>query len=119
MRDNQQTITDRHYSAIAWPCLLKLEGDDELLFIASYQAFIHECDELIFTEHDCIIDSEGRSYSIHAVGCGLDFEPQKTVTLQQITELVQAHEFSHQQVCIIKIQFLKVADAILALQPSH
>ena len=114
MSDCTNTLT----TDIAWPCLLKLEGDDELLFVASYDALIHECSGLILTEQDCIIDSVGKCYFVRSVaGRSIELVRHKhTFTLQQVTELIQAHEFSQQQMCIIKIHFPSIESAILALK---
>ncbi|SJL83035.1 DUF4144 family protein [Vibrio palustris] len=103
---------------VTWPCLLKLEGDAELIFIASYTALLDECEALILSQNDCIIDSVGKSYYLRtSKGRTVELEPQKRFyTLEKITELIQKHEFSKAQMCIMKIQFPTIESAVSALQ---
>nr|WP_087026484.1 DUF4144 family protein [Thaumasiovibrio subtropicus] len=104
-----------------WPCILKLEGDDELLYLHDAQTFVDECKALMTTAGDRVIDSMGQSYSIDLNGEDTPIlSPLKTVyTAYQLSQLIQAHEFSKAQVCLTKIQFAAVADAIAALAFSE
>lgn len=49
---------------VQWPCILKLEGDSELIFLASEQALSSELDGLIFSSSDCLIDGLGQTYQV-------------------------------------------------------
>ncbi len=100
--------------------LFKLEGDDELLFIASEADLVNELDSLISSDEDVLIDSLGEVYKVQA-GSNLDtaFTAQhRALTLEEVTSLIQAHEFALAQVCIIKIQFTSIHEAIQALRHS-
>ena len=52
---------------ILWPCILKLEGDDELIYLNSECDFTSECIDLIVTENDYVIDSLGCIHSIETI----------------------------------------------------
>ncbi len=102
---------------INWPALLKLEGDDELYYFGSEQECVNEIEQLILSNEDHLIDSQGRVFTVKP-----DSENQfgfvatgKTYTLDDITQLIQNHEFNAAQVCITKIVFTSIEQAIAAL----
>jgi len=102
---------------IQYPCILKLFGDDELIFLGSQGDLAHESESLILHKEDCLIDASGQKYLIKKDNTeALNFI--KVVTLlstQEVTELIQSHEFSKAQVCLTKIHFKSVIDAINSL----
>ncbi|EOG7733492.1 DUF4144 family protein, partial [Vibrio cholerae] len=49
---------------VNWPCILKLDGDDELVYLGSEADLNCECVDLIVSPSDRVIDSEGFVYSI-------------------------------------------------------
>lgn len=102
---------------IAWPCVFHLEGDDELIYLASEDVFIHESASLIWRESDRIIDSTGQSYSLLTGEAGkIELKPHgHRLALSEVTALVQAHEFSKAEMCLTKIQFLSISEAISAV----
>ncbi|MFM2606564.1 DUF4144 family protein [Vibrio chagasii] len=51
---------------IRWPSLVKLDGDDELIYVASENDFQAECSDMILGEDDYLIDSEGDSYALQS-----------------------------------------------------
>lgn len=92
---------------------MKLDGDDELIFVDSFQALKSECSELIFTDDDYLIDAEGWRYIVSdslQVTC-----TNKRLTLDEVTELIRANEFSKAGLCLTKIHFLSIEDAIMSL----
>ncbi|WP_045406400.1 DUF4144 family protein [Vibrio jasicida] len=102
---------------ITWPCLLKLDGDDELVYLASSKQLNAECQALIWGQDDIVIDTQGHCYALQTGfdnSVELSLLPQ-TLNVQQVTELIQKHEFSKAQRCIIKIHFTSVQQAIEAL----
>ncbi|PML05537.1 hypothetical protein BCT86_12165 [Vibrio breoganii] len=102
---------------IQWPCILKLDGDSELLFIDSKLALEQELEGLIWGSSDCLIDSKGQSYAIKQRGDTYLFKPNEApLSLQTVTQLIQEHEFSKAEMCLTKIQFLSVEEAIQSLQ---
>jgi hypothetical protein len=104
---------------IKWPCVLKLEGDDELIYLNSATELNSECTDLIWSEKDRVIDSEGCVYSIATYDAGLKLESHDIkISAHEASLLIQSHEFSRAQLCLTKIQFEAVSDAIDALKSS-
>ncbi|MEX3071643.1 DUF4144 family protein [Vibrio alginolyticus] len=104
-------------TTILWPCLLKLEGDDELIYLQSHSDLQTECQALIWGQEDFVVDSHGYTFS-------LQYDTENQITLNakneilsvaEVTSLIQSHEFSQAQRCIIKIQFQTVQQAVCAL----
>jgi hypothetical protein len=101
---------------IQWPCVLKLDGDAELIFVATERELEDELDALIWDDSDHLIDSKGQRYLITQLSGKTLFERvDGRLSLQVVTELIQEHEFSKAEVCLTKIQFLSVREAILSL----
>jgi len=101
---------------IYWPCILKLDGDDELIYFSSECDFIAECQALILTDNDLVIDSAGFSYSIELKVKKLTLVKKvQLLTVDEITHLVRANEFKKAELCLTKIHFSTVADAIKSL----
>lgn len=98
---------------IFWPCVLKLDGDDELIYLKSNLAFIDECEELILTPLDHLIDSIGFTYLISET-LQLVKSNQK-LSVDDVTELIRASEFKKAELCLTKIHFLRISDAISAI----
>ena len=98
---------------IYWPCILKLEGDDELIYLGSEKDLKIECSELIFSDDDYVIDSAGFSYFISKT---LDLiKIDKMFNVNEIIDLVRANEFKKAELCLTKIHFVTVSDAINSL----
>ncbi|MDV5169721.1 DUF4144 family protein [Photobacterium rosenbergii] len=102
---------------IQWPCIFKLDGDDELLYLASEASLIAEFESLIWSDDDYLVDSQGQGYKVREAQAGVfAYEPcGRPFSVSQVTDLIQAHEFSKAEVCLTKIQFLTVSEAIRAL----
>ena len=98
---------------VHWPCILKLEGDSELIFLASEQALSSELDGLIFSSSDCLIDGLGQTYQVKSCRLGYTLESRdRMLSLERVTELIQEHQFAQAEVCLTKIQFISIAEAI-------
>lgn len=98
---------------ICWPCIFKLAGDDELIYLASELDLISECKALIFSDDDYVIDSAGFSYLISDELTLI--KTQRIVVVDEVTQLIRANEFSKAELCLTKIHFLTVSDAIKSL----
>ncbi len=102
---------------IHWPCILKLAGDDELIFIKNHDAFIADCSDMILQNEDRLIDSQGITFSIENTTSSLTLRPTDVkIDAVQASTLIQEHEFANAQVCIIKMHFTSVAQAIKAIE---
>lgn len=101
---------------ILWPCILKLDGDDELIYLSTEDDLTSECKELILTDNDCVIDSTGASYLIEVTtNKPILVKTERIFTVDEATELIRANEFQKAEFCLTKIHFLTVSDAIKAL----
>ncbi len=101
---------------IFWPCILKLDGDDELVYLGSERDFIAECRELILTVDDHVIDSTGLSYLIELKAEKLALvKTERILVVDEVTDLIRANEFKKAELCLTKINFLTVSDAINSL----
>ncbi|HHF2922342.1 TPA: DUF4144 domain-containing protein [Vibrio alginolyticus] len=103
--------------AVCWPCLLKLDGDDELIYTHSQSDLDSECEALIFGQDDYVIDSNGNTFELENNGSNatLLHPKERTLSVEEVTSLIQSHEFSLAQRCIIKIHFTSVRQAVEAL----
>ncbi|USH04578.1 DUF4144 domain-containing protein [Grimontia kaedaensis] len=105
-------------STPVWPAILKLDGDDELLFIASQSQFEDEATDMIFSDEDMLIDSEGTCFLLSMKSQKILLVPHtKQFDAIEVSALVQAHEFCKAEVCLTKIHFPTVREAIAALAP--
>ncbi|WP_417869390.1 DUF4144 family protein [Vibrio furnissii] len=101
---------------VNWPALLKLDGDDELLYLASEIQFHHECDDMILGAADHVIDCQGQRYRIHRATNTLTLVADHTwYSAAEVSQLIQAHEFAAAQVCVTKIYFPTVEQAVKAM----
>ncbi|EMW0566264.1 TPA: DUF4144 domain-containing protein [Vibrio parahaemolyticus] len=102
---------------ISWPCILKLDGDDELVYLASESDLNSECSSLILCPNDRVIDSVGNTFSIIINDAEVNLvNEQVQVTAEQASKLIQSHEFCRSEVCLTKIQVESVFDAINCLK---
>ncbi|MFT5506103.1 MAG: hypothetical protein ACI845_002725 [Gammaproteobacteria bacterium] len=101
---------------VFWPCILKLDGDDELIYLGSEPEFISECRELILSHDDYVIDSDGFCYSIKLISAKLALiKTDRVLVVDEVTHLIRANEFKKAELCLTKIHFLTVSDAIKSL----
>ncbi|EKO6518049.1 DUF4144 domain-containing protein [Vibrio cholerae] len=104
---------------VNWPCILKLDGDDELVYLVSETDLNCECVDLIVSPSDRVIDSEGFVYSIAIVSDGSAVNligSSIQISAEEASRLIQRHEFCLAEVCLTKIQFETVAEAINCLK---
>jgi hypothetical protein len=96
--------------------MLKLDGDDELIYLNSLRDFNLECSELIFSDDDYVIDSKGRCYLIESSTENIGIiTNDRMLSTTEATNLIRAHEFNKASVCLTKIHFLTVGEAIASL----
>lgn len=98
---------------VCWPCILKLDGDDELIYLASENDLNLECSELILSDADYLIDSDGVSYFI-STSLGL-IKTMRILPLDEVIDLIRAHEFNKASLCLTKIHFTTISDAVHSL----
>ncbi|EIV8469553.1 hypothetical protein D8T29_01725 [Vibrio vulnificus] len=102
---------------VNWPCILKLDGDDELVYLGSEADLNCECVDLIVSPSDRVIDSEGFVYSIVSDGSVVNLIGNSIqISAEEASRLIQRHEFCLAEVCLTKIQFETVAEAFNCLK---
>ncbi|HAS5649766.1 TPA: hypothetical protein I7E51_003523, partial [Vibrio cholerae] len=102
---------------VNWPCILKLDGDDELVYLGSEADLNCECVDLIVSPSDRVIDSEGFVYSIVSNDSAVSLIGNSTqISAEEASRLIQRHEFCLAEVCLAKIQFETVAEAFNCLK---
>jgi hypothetical protein len=101
---------------IFWPCILKLDGDDELIYLGSEREFVSECQELILTDYDYVIDSTGISYSIEIIKENPSLvKTERVFIIDEVVQLIRANEFVKAELCLTKIHFSTISDAIKSM----
>lgn len=102
---------------IIWPCAFKLTGDDELILLRSESDLLNECEHLIWSDEDVLIDAAGNGYTLFMSSSGelTCSALERHYSLKEVTRLIQAHEFSKAEMCLTKIHFLTIDSAIKSL----
>ena len=101
---------------INWPCILKFDGDAELMFLSSETQLANELDALIWDSSDRLIDSRGQCYLVSFSDGSYRFDVEGNVlSLDAVTQLIREHEFSKAEMCLTKIQFPSIEKAIMSL----
>jgi hypothetical protein len=96
--------------------MLKLDGDDELIYLNSLRDFNLECYEFIFSDDDCVIDSLGHCYLIEYISGALSLiTANRMLSTHEASNLRRAHEIKKASLCLTKIHFLTVSEAIKSL----
>lgn len=102
-----------------WPVILKYTGDYELVFIASQAEWEADPDLHFFYEpDDCLIDSSGAVFHLNKRSNNFVMPKAngKTVTLEELTTLIQLHASQLGSCCVAKIGFDSVSEAIAAVR---
>ncbi len=75
---------------------------------------------MILGEEDYLIDSVGDSYSLQSNSNQLGLAKRaEQYSVESVTKLIRNHEFQKAEVCLMKIHFLTIEEAIqsLAFEP--
>ncbi len=100
---------------IHWPTLLKHDGEDELIYIESAQAWADDEEMLlfIFTERDVLIDSQGQVFSLSDVQANsASCSPLATASVDNLLELVRSHAALQGECCISKIHCQSISECL-------
>lgn len=107
---------------INWPALLKLAGDDELVYLPDRVAWATDADlqALVFNPDDQLIDVQGRLFALAPQGNSTTLQvTENQLTLAEVTDLVRAHESSLGSCCVAKMSFGSLAEAFAAVKFSQ
>ncbi|MBV7262504.1 hypothetical protein KCG43_10910 [Photobacterium sp. WH24] len=104
---------------VVWPAVLKYEGDQELSVVADRHTWESDSDLHCFgfQPGDALIDSAGQVFRLLSLRPG-DTSLEKTVQtmrLDEIVEIIKAHQSCLGACCAAKVSFASVAEAISAL----
>jgi hypothetical protein len=89
---------------ISWPCMLKLDGDGELIYLNSLRDFNLECCEFIFSDDDYVIDSLGHCYLIEYISDALGLiTVNRMLSTYEVSNLIRAHEFNKASLCLKRL----------------
>mgnify|MGYP001815243802 CR=1 FL=1 len=103
-------------SMITWPAVLNYDGDDELIYIESEQAWLRDAASLLYhhSGNDQLIDSSGHVYRLDAVSGSTVIAAYTKVqmTVAAFIKLVRIHASNSHRCCIDKINFRTIADGI-------
>ncbi len=99
---------------ITWPAILKLDGEDELIYIADAEQFIEDrtIRQTHFIEQDILIDSNGNAYHINSHNSLTLTALPEQFRLEQIETLLQRHLSNHGTCCVAKFHANSIIEAI-------
>ena len=101
---------------IDWPAVIKYEGDDELVFVDSAEAWQRDAASHLYNHRgsDYLVDSSGRIFHFDQSG----ESPVSTtdsgdrISLDAFIRLVRIHASTSHRCCIEKISFRSAAEGI-------
>jgi hypothetical protein len=101
---------------IAWPAVIKYEGDDELTYIDCENDWMRDARSYLYNHNgdNCLIDSNGEIFTLSTSGSGnIDLTTSgNRVSLDDFTRLVRTHASTVNRCCIEKISFRNIADGV-------
>ncbi len=99
---------------IVWPAIIKLNGDDELIYIANADQFSQDktLKHTQFHSKDRMIDSLGSVYSVIKNSKLSLTRTSDRLSLEQIEVLLQRHLSNHGTCCVAKFHANSIEDAI-------
>ena len=99
-----------------WPAIIKLHGEDELIFIAGMASFASDTQlqTMHFQPHDLLIDSAGNTYKpvqSHPVTLA---RSENVLSLDDVLVLLRAHLANDGSCCVSKFYAHTIAEAYAA-----
>lgn len=109
---------------VNWPAVIKLQGDDELIYIPNATAWEQDPDlsGYHYNDNDRLIDSCGNSYSL------VTNQQSKTANISpcnmkynsvEFCELLKAHFLCLQHCCVSKFFIKSIDEGMLMLQNQN
>jgi len=114
MSTDYQEVTMQNLASapMLFPIFLHYQGHAELEYFADEQALCHflEQQPLLLPQADQLIDSQGR---VFVLDDSKRLSPSgSSMSLEQMTMLLQAHAFAQQESCITKLIPRSIAEAM-------
>lgn len=105
---------------VVWPAMVKFDGDPELDYLADEIEWKRESElhYLGYQEDDVIIDSVGSIFTLNDPKDNSTkiMPTNKNSTLEEVIELVKAHESSLGSCCVAKIGFDSILVAVNSIK---
>ena len=108
---------------INWPAVIKFNGDDELIYVGSYDEWVRDAESHLYNHKgdDYLIDSSGHLFSLDHVHDDI-LSPESTgkqIELQDFIKLVRIHASNSHRCCIEKINFRNIVEGICLIASMH
>ena len=104
---------------IDWPAVIHFDGDDELVFVSSDNAWDSDAESLLYNHSggDRLIDSSGRIFRLvhNEDGKPRAENSHNTIALDDFIRLVRIHASNSHRCCIEKIHFRDIHEGILLI----
>lgn len=100
-------------SQVQWPAVVKLHGEDELIFVANQSSFelTPQLRAMRFQHQDVLIDSAGGVFNI-GVSYPLSLRlTDSTLSLDDVIALIRLHLASKDMCCVSKFYAHTIAEA--------
>ena len=101
--------------SIAWPAVIQLKSDDELIFVKNEQQFISDSSiqSMLLQAEDRLIDSKGNVHNLRK-NIKLEIIPTKTtISLDEAKGLLQCHLSSLGTCCVAKFDAHSIEEAFI------
>lgn len=108
------TESESSASNVLWPAIIKLNGEDELIYIATADQLYDDqmLQHMQFHAEDHLIDSAGNVYSIIKHHKLVVEATSDRLSLEQIKALLQRHLSNHGTCCVAKFHANSIDEAI-------
>jgi hypothetical protein len=106
----QQQLT---HKLVRWPAVIKLHGDDALIFIADWSHFAldKELQTMYFQPQDMLIDSVGKVFKLSQSSLLKITLSAVTLSLEEVISLLRAHLANDGTCCVSKFYASSIAAA--------
>lgn len=106
----QQQLT---HKLVRWPAVIKLHGDDALIFIADWPHFVLDTDlqTMHFQPQDMLIDSAGSVFKLSQSRPLKIMQSATMLSLEEVILLLRAHLANDGTCCVSKFYASSIAAA--------
>lgn len=105
-------ISELHQS-VEWPAIIKLDGDDELIYVADANAFLTDnfLQQTHFCKQDRLIDCSGKVY--HLDNNSTLTPTNDLLNLEEVEELLKLHLSNQGTCCVSKFHANSIREALM------
>lgn len=104
-------------SQIQWPAIIKLAGEDELIYLPDEASLLNHphLQNLRFQRGDYLYDSTGREFVVDELKPKDPRPSGRHLSLEEIIQLLRLHAAQDGSCCVAKLNARSIADAIALL----